>query len=292
MISPQWALALGIALSFIIVKYPSLQLKAKVTGAKLLQISIVLLGSSLNFSSVLKQGASGALITFISISLVFCFGVIGMKLLKIDKKLGLLITMGTAICGGSAIGALAPVLAAESVVITISIAIVFILNALAVFIFPPLGALLHLSQSDFGLWSALAIHDTSSVVAASSIYGQEALAVATTIKLTRALWIIPITVIFGFIERKKDNVISFPWFVLGFLAMSLAFTFIGPLEEYKTLFQMISKTGFAITLFLIGLSFDLNKIRKVGSKPFIFGFGLWILVIATSLLYITKGFAN
>lgn len=285
MISPQWALLTGIVISFFIRGH-ELQTKAKTWGTRLLQVSVVLLGTSLNFSSVIKDGIQGALITFVSIALVFLVGFIGMKILKLDQKLGILITMGTAICGGSAIGALAPVISAESTIMTISLAIVFLLNALAVFIFPAVGSHFALSQESFGIWSALAIHDTSSVVAASSLYGKEALMIATTIKLTRALWIIPITLVFSLIWKREDKKISFPWFVLGFLIMSLLFTFIPVLGSAKDIFLMISKTGFAMTLFLIGLTFDFQKLKKIGAAPLVFGIGLWILVSVTSLFYV------
>lgn len=286
-ISPQWALATGIVLSFFIQKNETLQLKAKTWGAKLLQASVILLGTSLNFQAVLKQGASGVMITFISISLVFILGMLGQKILKLEKNQGLLITMGTAICGGSAIAALAPVIAADALAITISIGIVFVLNALAIFIFPPIGQWLALSQQDFGLWAALAIHDTSSVVAASSLYGQEALAVATTVKLTRALWIIPITLVFSFYQSKtSQKKITIPWFIFGFLIMSLAFTFIDTLTSYKPIFLSVSKLGFSLTLFCIGLTFDLNKIKKVGIKPFVFGTILWMIVTIMSLAFV------
>ncbi len=194
--------------------------------------------------------------------------------------------MGTAICGGSAISALAPVIGAESSLMTISLSIVFLLNAVSVFIFPQIGEVLSLSQKDFGLWSALAIHDTSSVVAASSLYGKEALEVATTVKLTRALWIVPITLFFSIISKKKDRTPPLPWFIAGFALMSLMFTFIPGIFEIKDFFTGTSKQGFALTLFFIGLSFDVNKLRSVGFAPLVFGLILWVIVSALSLAYI------
>lgn len=288
MISPQWALFFGIILSFFAAKNLPLQNKAKLWGSKILQFSIILLGSGLNFNSALKEGAQGFLITAISIALVFFFGFIGMKLLRLEKTLSTLITMGTAICGGSAIGALAPVIGAESTALTMSVAIVFTLNAIAVFIFPPLGHFFGLSQYDFGLWSALAIHDTSSVVAASAIYGQEALEVATLVKLTRALWIIPITLIFSIIWKRNEKKITFPWFVLGFLGVSLFFTFV-EVNELKSIFLVTSKAGFSLTLFLIGLTFNFQKMRAIGIKPLIFAVMLWVLVSVLSLVSIRSG---
>jgi uncharacterized integral membrane protein (TIGR00698 family) len=285
-LSPQWTLLTGIIISFFLQGHP-LQTKAKAWSSKLLQFSVILLGASLNFHSVIEQGTDGALITCISIIAVFILGYLGEKLLKVNHEQGLLITMGTAICGGSAIGALAPVINAEAMSITISIGVVFLLNALAVFIFPFVGGLAALTQEQFGLWSALAIHDTSSVVAASAIYGSVALQVATTVKLIRALWIIPITLIFSFYQSKgKSNKITIPWFIFGFLLLSLIFTFFSIPVDVKTNISALSKLGFAITLFLIGISFDLKKMKSVGWRPLALGISLWVIVSATSLLLI------
>ena len=286
LLSPQWTLLTGLVLSFFLQGH-ALQTKAKAWSSKLLQASVILLGASLNFHSVMEQGTDGALITCVSILAVFALGYLGEKLLKVNHEQGILITMGTAICGGSAIGALAPVINAEAMSITISIGVVFLLNALAVFIFPAVGDLAALTQEQFGLWSALAIHDTSSVVATSAIYGSIALQVATTVKLIRALWIIPITLIFSFYQSKgKKNKISIPWFIFGFLLLSLIFTFFTIPSEVKTSLTALSKLGFAITLFLIGVSFDLKKIKNVGWRPLVLGVSLWIIVSVVSLTLI------
>ncbi|MBG59747.1 MAG: putative sulfate exporter family transporter [Peredibacter sp.] len=286
-LSPQYTLLAGIVLALLLPYNKSRESKARLWSSKLLQVSVILLGASLNFNSVLKQGANGAGLTFISIIFVFVLGLLGVKWLKMNKDQGTLITMGTAICGGSAIGALAPVIAADGLAIAVSMGVVFLLNAVAVFIFPFFGEMLALSQEQFGLWSALAIHDTSSVVAASSIYGSKALEVATTVKLTRALWIVPVTLFFSVYSRKDGSTkVKLPWFIFGFLALSLIFTFFDlPLELQETL-KKISKAGFAITLFLIGLTFSMNKIRQVGARPLIFGVVLWILVSFASLFLV------
>lgn len=287
-ISPQWMLLLGILLSFFLVNFSQVQNQAKKASTYLLQMSVIFLGASLNFHEVLKQGAKGLLITFLSLILVFGVGSFLSTYLQVEKKLGLLITMGTAICGGSAIGALAPVIMIDSIGLTISMGVVFLLNAVAVFLFPPIGEWMNLSQDQFGLWSALAIHDTSSVVAAAGIYGEQALKVATTIKLTRALWIIPVTLLFSFIySRKTKSKLSFPYFILGFVAFSILFTFIDQLHSYQGVFLMISKTGFSFTLFLIGLSFSWQKLRQVGPRPLVFGVGLWAMVVAGSLAFVS-----
>ncbi len=286
-LSPQWMLLGGIGLS--LVAGPALRSRAKTGSTYLLQASIVLLGAALNFSSVLRDGVRGGAVTLVSILAVFLAGLVGVRLLRLDRTLGYLITMGTAICGGSAIGALAPVLGAEATVIAISLAIVFLLNALAVLVFPPIGAYLALSQDAFGTWAALAIHDTSSVVAAASVYGPRALAVATTVKLTRALWIIPVTLLFASLVRRPERKLVFPWFVLGFLLTSLAFTFAPVLAPLKAPIVAASRLGFAVTLFLLGLTFDLKKLRQVGARPLVFGVGLWLAVVVGALLYLRAG---
>jgi uncharacterized integral membrane protein (TIGR00698 family) len=286
LLSPQWTLLTGIVLSLFFQGH-DLQNYAKKYSAKLLQISVILLGASLNFNAVLNQGSDGVLITFFSILFVFFLGHFGRKALKVDYQQGLLITMGTAICGGSAIGALSPVIKAETMAITVSIGVVFLLNALAVFIFPFFGHLFELTQEQFGLWSALAIHDTSSVVAASSIYGSKALEIATTVKLIRALWIIPVTLFFSFYTRgATKGKITIPWFIFGFLLVSMLFTFGDMPGTYKSYVTDLAKTGFAITLFLIGLTFDFKKIKAVGLKPLLLGVGLWVIVSILSLVLI------
>ncbi len=284
--SPQWTLLAGVVIALVGAPRPSMKTWAKTWGTYFLQGSIILLGAALNFSTVLRDGAEGGLATFVSILAVFLLGYGGLKLLRLDRTLGLLITMGTAICGGSAIGALAPVISAEATVTTIALALVFLLNTVAILLFPPLGKLLGLSQEAFGTWAALAIHDTSSVVAAASVYGSRALEVATTVKLTRALWIIPVTLVFALIYRKTERRPAFPWFVLGFLGLSLAFTFAPSLAPLKSSFVATSRAGFSITLFLLGLTFDLNKLRQVGARPLLFAIGLWSAVVIGSLLYV------
>lgn len=282
-LSPQWTLLTGIVLSLFIQGH-DLQNSAKKISAKLLQLSVILLGASLNFNAVLDQGSEGILITFLSILFVFLLGYFGRTALKVDPQQGLLITMGTAICGGSAIGALSPVIKAETMSITVSIGVVFLLNALAVFIFPFFGHILGLTQDQFGLWSALAIHDTSSVVAASAIYGSKALEVATTVKLIRALWIIPVTLFFSFYTRgAMKGKITIPWFIFGFLVVSMLFTFVDIPGNYKINVTGLAKAGFAITLFLIGLTFDFKKIKAVGLRPLLLGMGLWTIVSILSV---------
>lgn len=285
-LSPQWTLLTGIALS-LFLQNSEVQNSAKKWSAQLLQLSVILLGASLNFNSVLNQGCDWAIVTFLSILFVFLLGHLGRKLLTVDYKQGLLITMGTAICGGSAIGALAPVIKADTMAITVSIGVVFLLNAVAVFLFPFIGNIFELTQEQFGLWSALAIHDTSSVVAASAVFGSRALEIATTVKLIRALWIIPVTLFFSFYSRGADKgKITIPWFIGGFLLVSMAFTFGDISGSYKAIVTDLAKTGFAVTLFLIGLTFDLKKIKHVGLRPLLLGASLWVIISSISLILI------
>lgn len=285
-LSPQWSLLAGIILS-LILQGNQWQSFAKQWSTRLLQLSVIFLGASLNFNHVLAEGIEGIIITFLSILFVFLLGHFGSKALNVNREQGTLITMGTAICGGSAIGALSPVIKADTMAITVSIAVVFLLNAAAVFIFPFLGSFFSLTQEQFGLWSALAIHDTSSVVAASSIYGDKALEIATTVKLIRALWIIPVTLVFSFLRTEgRKGKMTIPWFIFGFLGVSMLFTFAGFPPSYKTNITIMAKTGFSITLFLIGLTFEFKKIKSVGIRPLVLGIGLWLIVSALSLILI------
>lgn len=287
-LSPQWTLLSGFFLA-IFLQNTKFQNIAKKFSGSILQLSVIFLGAALNFKVVINQSGTGVLVTFLSISFVFIVGYLGTKFFKVDKEQGLLITMGTAICGGSAIGALAPVLKAKDINIAISIGVVFLLNALAIFIFPPIGKFLSLTQEQFGLWSALAIHDTSSVVATAAIYGDKALEIGTLNKLVRALWIIPIVFIFSIYNQHEiKSRTQIPWFIVGFLLMSLVFTFFNISDEIKNLTTSLSKLGFALTLFLIGLSFNLNELTKVGFRPLILGISLWILTGLTTLGFIVN----
>jgi uncharacterized integral membrane protein (TIGR00698 family) len=285
LLSPQFCLLFGIVIASLRALPAPLLTKTKTWSTRILQLSVVLLGCSLNFKDVIQDGASGALITLISLLATFGAGLLMARLLKLERKLSLLLTMGTAICGGSAIAALAPVIAADGAVIATAMGVVFLLNAVAVYLFPILCEVLSLNAEQFGLWSALAIHDTSSVVAAASQHGPQALAIASTVKLTRALWIIPITLIFSLLE-KRDQKLTIPWFIAGFLACSLIFTFVSLPPDVSSFLPKLSKFGFTVTLFLIGLGFNLQKIKAIGLRPLVFGVSLWVLVSVTSLLYV------
>ena len=265
--------------------YPAFNKKMSKT---LLQYSVVGLGFGMNLYESLASGREGMLFTIISVVGTLAIGMlIGRKLLKVDKETAYLISSGTAICGGSAIAAVGPVIKAKPANMSVALAVVFVLNAVALFIFPSIGHWLSLSQQEFGTWAAIAIHDTSSVVGAGAAYGEEALMVATTIKLTRALWIIPLALATSFIFKSKDHKISVPWFILYFVIAILLNTFI--LDNVPSIGIMISgiaRKCLTLTMFFIGASLSTDVLRTVGIKPLIQGILLWIVISIGSLLYI------
>jgi len=284
--SPALALALGLVMALTIGN-PFPKLTGKPT-TYLLQASVVLLGFGMNLGAVLKAGRSGILfilgVVFGAVALGFLFG----KLLGTSKRITTLITMGTAICGGSAIAAVGPAINAESDEMSVSLGTIFMLNAVALFAFPFIGHSLGMSQEHFGLWAAIAIQDTSSVVGASSAYGATALAIAATVKLARALWIAPLAIALAFAFREKDGKakIAVPWFIFLFVAAAAVRTF-SPVMIQPSMFDALvnlAKAGFAVTLFLIGLSLSLEMLKKVGVRPFLLGTILWIIIASLSLL--------
>lgn len=285
-ISAQWWLLAGLLLSWPLRGHAALQLIARTWSPRILQASVVLLGASLPFSAVLAQSAQGLVLTAASLLMIFCAGHLLNRALRLPVDVATLLTMGTAICGGSAIGALAPVIGASSVAIALSMSVVFLLNALAVYLFPLLGHALELSPAQFGTWAALAIHDTSSVVAAASVYGEAALETASTLKLTRALWIIPVTLAFAVSRNASQRKVKLPWFIAGFLLMSFLCSTFPVLDQLKPQILLVCKLGFAVTMFLIGLTLNWTNVRAVGVKPLVFGVALWLLVSGGSLGYL------
>lgn len=265
--------------------YPAFNKKMSKT---LLQYSVVGLGFGMNLYESLASGREGMIFTIISVAGTLAIGMfIGRKLLKVDKETAYMISSGTAICGGSAIAAVGSVIKAKPANMSVALAVVFVLNAVALFIFPTIGHWLGLSQQEFGTWAAIAIHDTSSVVGAGAAYGEEALKVATTIKLTRALWIIPLALATSFIFKSKDHKISVPWFILYFVIAILLNTFI--LDNVPSIGIMISgiaRKCLTLTMFFIGASLSTDVLRTVGIKPLIQGILLWIVISIGSLLYI------
>ncbi|MDB5155023.1 MAG: putative sulfate exporter family transporter [Mucilaginibacter sp.] len=279
--SPPLALLLGLILAQL-MENPFLHLNHKAINW-LLKISVVGLGFGMNIFSAMRAGREGILFTVASIVTVLTVGIIAGRYLKIDKRTSFLISAGTAICGGSAIAALSPVIKAEEKQISVALGVIFILNSIALFIFPVIGHGLNLSQTQFGLWCAIAIHDTSSVVGAASRYGVQALQVATTVKLARALWIIPVAFITAFLFKTGNKKIQVPYFIGLFILAMLVNTyvpFIKPIIPYIT---SIAKTGLTLTLFLIGSGLSLKVFKSVGVVPLFQGIMLWVLISGVSL---------
>jgi uncharacterized integral membrane protein (TIGR00698 family) len=254
----------------------------------LLQASVVALGFGMNLHEVLKAGRSGFLYTALGIGFALLAGFLVGKLLSVRSTTSYLISTGTAICGGSAIAAIGPILEASDEEMAVALGTVFILNSIALFIFPTIGASLQLSQSQFGLWSALAIHDTSSVVGAASRYGNQALIVATTVKLARALWIVPLALATAAARHSRSQV-QIPWFIFLFCLAAVVNTY-GPQEpRLSQMFFQLGRLGLTVTLFLIGTGISRATVKEVGWRPLAQGVLLWILVGGTSLYFIRIG---
>ena len=260
----------------------------KNVSKKLLQYSVIGLGFGMNLQASLASGKEGMLFTIISVVGTLIIGMfIGCKILKLNRNTSYLISSGTAICGGSAIAAVGPIIKAKDTDMSMALATVFILNAIGLFLFPILGHWLGLTQQEFGTWAAIAIHDTSSVVGAGAAYGEEALQVATTIKLTRALWIIPLALVTSVIFRSEGKKISIPWFILFFIVAMLINTyFLADYPEIGKFIAGLARKGLIITMFFIGASLSVDVIKSVGIRPLLQGILLWIIISAASLAYI------
>ena len=282
-----YALISGLILGSVLPLTEKHRALAKKCGSRSLFMSVALLGAGLSLGTMGRNSIEHAHLTLISIALTFVFGYLLSRLFKLDREQSILMTAGTAVCGGSAMAAVAPVINASALSMAVSMSVVFILNALAIYLFPPLGHWLQLTQEQFGLWAALAIHDTSSVLAAASIYGEKALELATVTKLTRSLWIVPICLVLAFFykssARKKFQP---PWVIVVFLAVSTLFTVVPALAVVRAQTQMLAKVGFALTLFLIGLQMNKENLKQVGWSPLAFGFSLWIVVSGLSLVLV------
>ena len=260
----------------------------------LLPLAVVGLGAEMNLGTVLRVGIHGLGVTAVSLTLVLTLGMLLARALKVDREAGLLISVGTAICGGSAIAAAAPVLRAKPHQVSVALATVFLLNAAALVLFPPIGHWVGLRQEAFGLWSALAIHDTSSVVGAGLAYGPKALAVATTVKLARALWIVPLTLGLGWHADARRRTapdsdpeavkpVKKPWFILGFLIMAALVTWIPGLHQAGHLVAIGAHRVLVLSLFLIGAGLTREALARVGARPFVQGLLLWLIVAALGL---------
>jgi uncharacterized integral membrane protein (TIGR00698 family) len=289
-ITPAIALFAGLIFAFI---FPMPLPKFNKKGSKyLLQASVVGLGFGMNVTKAMESGAQGMTFTIVSVIGVMVFGVMLGYMLHIQRKTAYLISSGTAICGGSAIAAVGPVVKADDHEMAVSLGVIFILNAIALFIFPPIGHYFDMSQAQFGTWAAIAIHDTSSVVGAGDAYGPEACQIATLIKCTRALWIIPLAFATMFIFRDKDSKgVSIPWFIFLFvLAMVINTYLIAPYfgEEnlFSTVIVYIAKKLLVVTLFLIGAGLSIGMIKKVGFKPLLLAILLWIIIGVSSFFVV------
>ncbi len=291
------AIALFIGLAFALLAGQAYPRFAKKTSKYLLQASVVGLGFGMNLHESLASGKEGMLFTIVSVACVMVVGYLVGRWMRVDGKISYLISSGTAICGGSAIAAVSPVVKANDNQISVALGTVFVLNAIALFIFPPIGHLLGMTQEQFGEWAAIAIHDTSSVVGAGEAYDRayfpeaegKALQMATLIKCTRALWIIPLALITTLIYKEKNSRISVPWFIFLFVLAMVANTYL-PLPEVLTASLVwLAKKGLTVTLFLIGSGLSLAAIRSVGIKPLLQGIALWIVIACLSLAIIMVG---
>ena len=288
-VTPPVALFLGLVFALLCGQaYPKFNKKV---SKKLLQYSVVGLGFGMNLHASLASGKEGMLFTIISVIGTMIIGMfIGQKMLKVNRDTSYLISSGTAICGGSAIAAVGPVIKAKDSDMSVALATIFVLNAIALFIFPILGEWLGLSQQEFGTWAAIAIHDTSSVVGAGAAYGEEALQVATTIKLTRALWIIPLALATSVIFKNGGKKISIPWFILWFIVAILLNTYVlDSVPEVGKAISGLARKGLIITMFFIGASLSTDVLKAVGVKPLLQGVLLWLVISIGSLAYILLG---
>ena len=263
---------------------------------KLLPAAVIGLGAGMNLEQVARAGARGFGYTVVSIGTALALGWLLSRLLSVEGKTGTLITIGTAICGGSAIAAAAPVIGADDRELSVALGTVFLLNSVALLVFPPLGHAAGLSEPAFGLWAALAIHDTSSVVGAAIQYGPVATAVATTVKLARALWIVPVTLGLGLLERRRRGSAGQragrpPWFILGFLLAAAATTYLPALRPAGQLTAAVARQAMVVTLYLIGLGLSRDSLRAVGVRPLLLGVLLWVAAAAGTLVAVELGLA-
>ncbi|WP_426091325.1 YeiH family protein [Flavobacterium sp. DSR3-2] len=283
-ISPPIALVLGLIVANLF-GHPFLELNHKATNY-LLQFSVVGLGFGMNVHSAVAAGKEGFLFTVLSIFSTLILGTFLGKWFKTEKKTTHLISCGTAICGGSAIAAIAPIIKSNEKQTSVALGVIFILNSVALFLFPAVGHWLDLSQKEFGLWCAIAIHDTSSVVGAASKFGPEALQIATTVKLARALWIIPVALITAFFFKNKSGKIKIPYFIGFFIVAMIANTYLPQISNFGPHLVSVAKIGLTVTLFLIGAGLNRTVLKSVGFKPLSQGILLWTFIAIATLISI------
>jgi uncharacterized integral membrane protein (TIGR00698 family) len=283
-ISAPVALFLGLAFSLILGSpFPIFN---KTASTYLLQVSVVGLGFGMNLLDSLRAGSDGMLFSLFSVVSVMFIGILLGKWLGVTKIPSYLIASGTAICGGSAIAAVGPIAKANESEMSVSLATIFVLNAIALFLFPVLGHWMNLSQHQFGMWAAIAIHDTSSVVGAGATYGEEALKVATTVKLTRALWIIPLSVFTSFYFKSKGDKVFIPWFIFFFILAMVLNTYVAIPTVLTRSIVSVSRQCLTLTLFFIGAGLSRETIKLVGAKPLVLGVTLWFFIAVISLSFI------
>lgn len=285
-VSSPSAMLLGFAFSFLFGN-PLPVLTARASRV-LLKLSVVGLGFGVNIVDVIALGQSSLLITVLLIAATVGVGSLLGRVLGVSGNTGLLISFGTAICGGSAIAAMAPVVKARNDEVAVSLATVFSLNAVALILFPLVGRLLQLSQHEFGLWSALAIHDTSSVVGASATFGAVALTVGTTTKLVRALWIAPCTLVAGMLNRSGKGV-GIPLFIVGFVVAAFVSSWLPNYQVAWDNIYTVARQALVMTLFLIGAGLTKELLKQVGMRPLLFGALLWVVVSVSTLTLIVSG---
>lgn len=289
------ALALAMGIFFAIFFGNPFISYTKPLSSRLLSYSVIGLGFGMNLFVVGRVGLQGIGYTLFTITLSMGAGLLLGMLLKVNREASILISAGTAICGGSAIAAVSAGIKAESENVSVSLATVFLLNAAALFIFPPIGLWMGLTPEQFGLWAALAVHDTSSVVGTAMHFGGAALEVGTTVKLARSLWIAPLTflivIMFNSKDRKKGK-ITFPWFILGFVAAAGIVTYVPSLKPYGDQIAALSRKVLVLVLFLIGSNLTRETLRKAGFRPMVQGFGLWVIAASVSLAAIFYGFIH
>ena len=289
-------LILGIAIALTLGNPYATQSRA--LTPKLLSWAIIGLGAGMNLETVARVGLAGFGYTLVGITATFGIGMILRRILRVPREVSLLITVGTAICGGSAIAAAAPVIRAKAPEVSVALGTVFLLNALALILFPYIGHALQLSETQFGLWSALAIHDTSSVVGSTLQYGPHALEVGTTVKLARALWIVPVTLGLGWCSRRSSGAdgtrpkAKRPWFILGFLGAAALVTALPVLQPAGHLLEQGAKRLMIFILFLIGAGITRATLKSVGARPLLQGILLWLIVASGTLAAITQGWIH
>ena len=281
--SPPLALALGLVLAQTLGNPFTTQTKA--CTAKLLQFSVVGLGFGMNAHAAVTAGRNGLLFTVVSIFGTLVLGYFVGRQLGLGRHVVHLISCGTAICGGSAIAAVGPILRAKDEEMSVALGTVFVLNALALFAFPPIGHVLAMTQDQFGLWCAIAIHDTSSVVGAAAAYGDQALQVATTVKLARALWIIPVSIGTALLFKQQGVRVKIPYFIFGFILAMVVNTYVPAAKSLGPVLVALAKVGLTVTLFFIGAGLSARVVKSVGVRPFVLGAVLWV-VISTASLYV------